>query len=455
MEKNKDKLSSLYLKLEQDQRVVRGLIGPIYYFIYSNDFEKAELENLKKRNLGQINDYLSYETSQYAVYSIDILKRDYFELYNCSKDLYEDIYKIAYQKSVIYKKVCALKDDNEVTNNLKELIFTYIREDIEDSEKKTYIDDIIKQLNYEDKGKINNSIDTIKSKYSDLYNLNPSIFDKIKKSPSNIKLKKTVETNNIDKNKNPIKKNQNDKQQDVKLNNLKKQVPQKPVQKQMPNNKNKKKQNKPSKSFKAIGIILAFVIVFLAGFSFAKNYFSEDDDGQVLNTDYSSEQNDEQYNSSEDQENEYDEEEPVQEDLDQTENTYTDDDAISQSQITEVIDNLEYNYDEAINTGNVELVYPYITETGNLRKNYDKYIPEWHEEGLRTYIKDVDYGQFEYEDGEYRISRVSINKVVQNNKVHYEKEYIEFVLVENGDLELLVDRCENYSMLDSDYNYSE
>ena len=117
--------------------------------------------------------------------------------------------------------------------------------------------------------------------------------------------------------------------------------------------------------------------------------------------------------------------------------------------------NLEYNDDEAINTGNVELVYPYITETGNLRKNYDKYIPEWHEEGLRTYIKDVDYGQFEYEDGEYRISRVSINKVVQNNKVHYEKEYIEFVLVENGDLELLVDRCENYSMLDSDYNYSE
>ena len=74
---------------------------------------------------------------------------------------------------------------------------------------------------------------------------------------------------------------------------------------------------------------------------------------------------------------------------------------------------------------------------------------------MRTYIKDVDYGQFEYEDGEYRISRVSINKVVQNNKVHYEKEYIEFVLVENGDLELLVDRCENYSMLDSDYNYSE
>ncbi|MGM9530537.1 hypothetical protein, partial [Intestinibacter sp.] len=231
MEKNKGKLSSLYLKLEQDNRIVRALIGPIYYFIYSSDFEKDELENLKKRNLGQINDYLSYETSQYVVYSIDILKRDYFELYNCSEDLYEDIYKIAYQKSGIYRKVCALKDDNEVTNNLKELIFTYIREDIDDNEKKTYIDDIIKQLNYEDKGKINNSIDTIKSKYSDLYNLNPSIFDKIKKSPSNIKLKKTVETNNIDKSKNPIKKNQNDKQQDVKLNNLKKQVPKKPVQK--------------------------------------------------------------------------------------------------------------------------------------------------------------------------------------------------------------------------------
>ncbi|MGM9532951.1 TcaA NTF2-like domain-containing protein, partial [Intestinibacter sp.] len=224
-------------------------------------------------------------------------------------------------------------------------------------------------------------------------------------------------------------------------------------QKPVPNNKNKKKQNKSSKNFKAIGIILAFVIVFLAGFGFAKNYFSEDDDGQVLNTDYSSQQNDEHYNSSEDQENEYYEEELVQEDLDQTENTYTDDDAISQSQITELIDNLEYNYDEAINTGNVDLVYPYITETGNLRKNYDKYIPEWHEEGLRTYIKDADYGQFEYEDGEYRISRVSINKVVQNNKIHYEKEYIEFILVENDNLELLVDRCENYSMLDSDYNY--
>ena len=38
------------------------------------------------------------------------------------KDLYEDIYKIAYKKSGIYRKVCALKDDNEVTNNIKELI---------------------------------------------------------------------------------------------------------------------------------------------------------------------------------------------------------------------------------------------------------------------------------------------------------------------------------------------
>ncbi|MGM9533722.1 MAG: hypothetical protein ACI3VR_00645 [Intestinibacter sp.] len=452
MEKNKDKLSSLYLKLEQDQRIVRVLIGPIYYFIYSNDFEKDELENLKRKNLGQINDYLSYETSHYVVYSIDILKRDYFELYRCNKDLYEDIYRIAYQKSSIYRKVCALKDDNEVINNLKQLIFMFIREDIDDSEKKTYFDDIIKQLSYEDDERINNSIDVIKNKYGVLYNLNPRIFDKIKKLPFDNKLKKRLDSNNIDKDKNSIKKSQNDKKQDIKLPDSEKKVQKKPVQ----NNKNKKKQNqnKPSKNFKVIGMILAFVIVFLAGFGLAKNYFGKDDNGQVLNTNYSSEQNDDQYNSnsSEDEENQYYEEELVKED---SEDAYTDDDAISQSQITEVIDNLEYNYDEAINTGNVVLVYPYITETGNLRKNYDKYIPKWHEEGLRTYIKDADYGQFEYEDGEYRISRVSVNKVVQNNKAHYEKEYIEFVLVENDDLELLVDRCENYSMLDSDYDYSE
>lgn len=216
-----------------------------------------------------------------------------------------------------------------------------------------------------------------------------------------------------------------------------------------------KDRNEKNKIPKAIVIIIILLIVFLAGFGLAKVYFDKNDDEKVQNSQYDSSYDNKDNEVAENKANKNNKP------LDQKDGMYLGDNAIdnyevSQEQITNLIDKLELSYDEAINTGEVELTYPYLTETGNLRKNYDKYLLEWHEEGLRTYIKDADYGQLEHEEnGEYRISRVSVNKVVKNNKSHYEKEYIEFILVENDDSELLIDRCENYSMLDSDFDYSE
>lgn len=127
---------------------------------------------------------------------------------------------------------------------------------------------------------------------------------------------------------------------------------------------------------------------------------------------------------------------------------------VSQQELIDLIDELEYSYDEAINTGNVSLTYPYLTDDGILRKSYDKNIPEWHDEGMNVRIVDTDYYDFEQEEaGKYRIARVSVTEVNRNGDIRYEQEYIEFIIVQDEDGNLLVDTCENYSMLDDDYNY--
>lgn len=123
------------------------------------------------------------------------------------------------------------------------------------------------------------------------------------------------------------------------------------------------------------------------------------------------------------------------------------------TQIIDLVEQLQFNYDIAINTGDVSKTYPYITKTGNLYSSYNKNIPLWHNEGMRTVTEEVEYTDVELnDDGTYKIGRYSICKVSRNNVVVYEKEYIEFIIIEeNG--RFIVDSCKNYEMIDNNYYY--
>lgn len=123
------------------------------------------------------------------------------------------------------------------------------------------------------------------------------------------------------------------------------------------------------------------------------------------------------------------------------------------SKIINLVDNLQFNYDIAINTGDVSKVYPYITKTGNLYSSYTKNIPLWHDEGMRTVTEEVEYTDVELNyDGTYKVGRYSICKVSRKDVVVYEKEYIDFIITkENG--KFLVESCKNYKMIDNNYDY--
>lgn len=123
------------------------------------------------------------------------------------------------------------------------------------------------------------------------------------------------------------------------------------------------------------------------------------------------------------------------------------------TKVIDAIERLQENYDSAINTGNVNLVYPYITTTGNLYDSYSKYIPIWHEEGMKTFVEEAEYTDIKLDaEDTYRVGRYSICRVDRNGLVVYEKEYIDFIVKkEKGDF--LVDSCKNYRMIDNNYNY--
>lgn len=127
---------------------------------------------------------------------------------------------------------------------------------------------------------------------------------------------------------------------------------------------------------------------------------------------------------------------------------------IDKYDIKNIIDKLQKSYDQALETGNVDLVYPYITTTGNLYESYKKNIPQWHNQGVRNEIVSASYTTTRVEgyDYNYVVGRTSVSRVKKNGKVVYEREYIEFI-VTYIDGELYVDSCRNYKMLDNDFIY--
>lgn len=89
----KNFLSSYEILLE-DKRILGIIKAPIYIFIYGGDMTEAEY----KENLDAMEDIMSnslVNSFNEIIDSIDMLREDYKLLYNCKKDFYEYVYKIA------------------------------------------------------------------------------------------------------------------------------------------------------------------------------------------------------------------------------------------------------------------------------------------------------------------------------------------------------------------------
>lgn len=88
------KAFDLYKVLSKDERIIEPLKGPIFYYLYSDEYKEDELKENCDKNILAIQSYID-EDFVNVIKSVDILKSEYSMLYDYKRELYEDIYRIS------------------------------------------------------------------------------------------------------------------------------------------------------------------------------------------------------------------------------------------------------------------------------------------------------------------------------------------------------------------------
>lgn len=213
-----DEIFTLYKKFEEDNNIIGPLKGPIHYFLYGDEYEENERKSLIEENINAINSYLDYESSYLLVNSINIIKKEYFKLYEYRKEMYDEIYNIAIKNKSIYDAFLRMKDNHNICYSLVKII-TLSMSNISQNEKQKYLDNILQDLANENSQYVYNSINIIKSQYKELYNLNSEFWDGIQK----------IAGQNISKSARPgsLSQNQKENKRSVSINKNKGNVPKK------------------------------------------------------------------------------------------------------------------------------------------------------------------------------------------------------------------------------------
>jgi len=176
---NLDRLYSMMDKLLNDDDILPPLKGPLYYYFYGDNIEENKYKASVQKNIDAIESYIKYSAAE-VVKSINILKERYYSLYECKKDIFDEIFKIAQKNKKRDEQWLQLKDDYLILNCFKRLIALWLSEDIKDSERKIYFYEIMEELKSEPLSEVSASINRIMTKYRALYDLNPEFLREIK-----------------------------------------------------------------------------------------------------------------------------------------------------------------------------------------------------------------------------------------------------------------------------------
>lgn len=177
---------NIYYKLNDDERIIGPIKGPVYYFLYGSEYEKDEYEDTIRKNTQAINSYLTYEHSINVIESIEILRNEYPRLYNYKKDMYDNIYTIASEKDNIYNEFKEFDESISESNGLRRLIHLSISDYLSNEERKEYFDNILDEIEHENKNKVYKCLNVIKTNYKLLYRLNEYILDELEKVTKSI-----------------------------------------------------------------------------------------------------------------------------------------------------------------------------------------------------------------------------------------------------------------------------
>lgn len=106
------------------------------------------------------------------------------------------------------------------------------------------------------------------------------------------------------------------------------------------------------------------------------------------------------------------------------------------------------NYGNARNYGSISYVSDYITSSGALYKQLSKVIPKGYEKGTKVDVVGYTKNSMKRESNKYRVSvTVEYNVYTQEKGLQYQKEYMEFIVVQSSG-QWLIDHYDNWQMLE-------
>jgi DnaJ-class molecular chaperone with C-terminal Zn finger domain len=84
-------LSEEFKRLANDERILKTLKHPIYYYLYRFTFSNKQYEDDTKENLKNITESI-VKNKKNIIKSLELLKKEYFNLYELKKEFYDDLY---------------------------------------------------------------------------------------------------------------------------------------------------------------------------------------------------------------------------------------------------------------------------------------------------------------------------------------------------------------------------
>lgn len=115
----------------------------------------------------------------------------------------------------------------------------------------------------------------------------------------------------------------------------------------------------------------------------------------------------------------------------------------------DLIVNLIQDYAYAVNIGEANYLDKYLVYNGEEYKSYQKLIPNYYSKGIALDVVSIEITNIErYDEDTFRASLITEYEIANSSELRYQKESIDYLINSKGDGIYLVDKSENYKLLD-------
>ena len=115
-----------------------------------------------------------------------------------------------------------------------------------------------------------------------------------------------------------------------------------------------------------------------------------------------------------------------------------------------LLDNIFNNYITAVDTGNPDIMYQYLTYEGESYNSYKTNIPKFYNKNILIDMIDYNIGKITKEkNGDYRVNYTIRFKITTSDGIRYQTEEADYIIVKDSSTgKLLGDRIENWRIVE-------